>query len=114
MIEGLVGNITAEKVLLYIANYGEGHISGIAKTFDLPRNQIRQQLLRLESGGILVARNMGRMRVFSINPRFPMKNELLALLEKTLSLVSDNDTEKYYRERRRPRRTGKKLEIIKK
>jgi hypothetical protein len=28
MIEALVGNSTAEKILLYIANYKEGYISG--------------------------------------------------------------------------------------
>ncbi len=34
------------------------------------------------------------------------KRELESLLEKVLSLVSKSDREKYYRQRRRPRRTG--------
>ena len=109
MIESLVGNQTAEKVLLYITNYGEGHTSGIAQTFDFPKTQVRNQLIRLEAGGVLVGRSVGNLRMFQINPRCPYKKELENLLEKVLSFVSEKDKEKYYRQRRRPRRTGKGL-----
>jgi len=109
MLETLFGNQTAERVLLYIANYGEGHTSGIAQTFNLPKSQVRKQLIKLENGGILVGRNVGNIRMFQISPRCPFKKELEALLEKSLSLLSSNEIEKYYRQRRRPRRTGKKL-----
>ena len=109
MIESLVGNKTAERVLLYIVNYGEGHTSGIAQTFDIPKTQVRNQLVKLEAGGILVGRSVGNLRMFQINPRCPYKKELEALLEKVLSVLSEKETEKYYRQRRRPRRTGKEL-----
>lgn len=109
MIENLLGNQTAEKVLLYIVNYGEGHTSGIAQTFGIPKSQVRKQLIRLENGGILIGREVGNLRMFQINPRCPYKKELESLLEKVLSLVSDFEKEKYYRQRRRPRRTGKEL-----
>lgn len=109
MIESLLGNQTAEKVLLYIVNYGEGHTSGIAQTFGLPKSQVRKQLLRLEAGGVLVGRNIGNIRMFQFNPRCPFKKELEIFLEKILSLVSKVEQEKYYHQRRRPRRTGKAL-----
>jgi hypothetical protein len=109
MIESLLGNQTAEKVLLYIINYGEGHTSGVAQTFDLPKSQVRKQFVRLEEGGILVGRSVGNIRMFQFNPRCPYKKELEVLLEKILSLVSKAEQEKYYRQRRRPRRTGKAL-----
>ncbi len=109
MIESLLGNQTAEKVLLYIINYGEGHTSGIAQTFDLPKSQVRKQLVRLEAGGVLVGRSVGNIRMFQVNPRCPYKKELEIFLEKILSLVSKKDQEKYYHQRRRPRRTGKEL-----
>ena len=107
MIEALVGNRTAEKILLYIANYKEGYISGIAETFQIPKSQVRKQLLRLESGGILVARDKGNLRIYSFNPRCLYKNELENLLNKILSQLPRDEIEKYYRQRRRPRRTGK-------
>lgn len=109
MLETLFGNQTAERVLLYIANYGEGHTSGIAQTFALPKSQVRKQLIKLENGGVLVGRNVGNIRMFQINPRCPYKKELESLLEKSLTLLSANEIEKYYRQRRRPRRTGKKF-----
>jgi DNA-binding IscR family transcriptional regulator len=109
MIEGLVGNATAEKVLLYIANYEEGYTSGIAETFNLPKSQVRKQLVRLENDGILVARDRGNLRVFTFNPRCLFKTELLALLRKILDLLPKIEIEKYYRQRQRPRRTGKAL-----
>ena len=109
MIEALVGNSTAEKVLLYISNYAEGYISGIAETFAIPKSQVRKQLIRLENGGILVARNKGSLRLYTFNPRCVYINELEVLLKKIISLLPREDIEKYYRERQRPRRTGKQL-----
>ena len=109
MLENLLGYQTVEKVRLYIVNYGEGHTAGIAQTFDLPKSQVRKHLIRLENGGILIGRSVGNLRMFQINPRCPYKKELENLLEKVLSLVPDAEAEKYYRQRRRPRRTGKEL-----
>ena len=109
MLENLLGNQTVEKVLLYIVNYGEGHTSGIAQTFSLSKSQVRKQLIRLEDGGVLVGRSVGNLKMFQINPRCPYKKELENLLEKVLSLTSLADNEKFFRQRRRPRRTGKKL-----
>ena len=109
MIESLLGNQTAEKVLLYIINYGEGHTSGIAQTLELPKSQVRKQLIKLEAGGVLVGRSIGNIRMFQINPRCPYKKELEIFLEKILTLVSKVDQERYYHQRRRPRRTGKAL-----
>ena len=109
MIESLVGNSTAEKVLLYIANYEEGYTSGIAETFNIPKSQVQKQLIRLENGGILVARDKGNQRVFNFNPRCLFKKELIVLLNKILEITPKEDIEKYYRQRQRPRRTGKAL-----
>lgn len=109
MIEALVGNSTIEKILLYITNYGEGHISGIAETFQVSKSQVRKQLIRLENGGILVARSKGNLRLYTFNPRCIYKNELEALLKKIINLLPREEIEKYYRQRQRPRRTGKQL-----
>ncbi len=109
MIEALLGNSTIEKILLYITNYGEGYISGIADTFQISKSQISKQLLRLEDGGILVARDKGNLRIYTFNPRCFYKNELENLLRKILSQIPRDEIEKYYRQRQRPRRTGKPL-----
>lgn len=109
MYDALFGNKVAEKALLYIVNYGEGHINGIARTFDVYPGQVDRQLKRLEAAGILVSRDVGNSRMFSLNPRLPIRKELSELIEKMLSLMPEDQTERYFRQRRRPRRTGKSL-----
>jgi sugar-specific transcriptional regulator TrmB len=109
MIEALLGNSTAEKVLLYITNYGDGHTSGIAETFEIPKSQVYKQLIRLEAEGLLVAQTKGNVRLFRLNPRLPYIKELEQLLKKVLSLAPRSEVEKHYRQRQRPRRTGKPL-----
>ena len=105
----LFGNEVAELCLLYIVNYGEGYIRGISKTFDFYPRQVQLQLEKLENGGILVTKFSGQTKLFLLNPRLPIKNELIALAERILSILPEEDTEKYFRQRRRPRRTGKAL-----
>lgn len=109
MYQALFGNATAEKVLLYIQNYGEGHANGIATTFAISPSQVHKQLLKLEENGILIGKNVGRTRSFQLNPRLPIKKELAQVLEKILSLLPEEQLERYYRQRTRPRRTGKAL-----
>jgi len=109
MLKALFGNATAKKVLLYLANYDEGYATGIARTFDLFPGQVYNQLVRLESGGILVSRSVGKTKLFSFNPRWAFRKPLLEILEGTLESLPPETVQKYYRERRRPRRTGKAL-----
>ncbi len=109
MYPALFGNAVSEKVLLYITNYGEGYINKIAKTFEIAPSQVQKQLVKLEANGILVSRMTGNLRVFTFNPRLAIKKELLTLLEKELEILPKETIQKYYRERTRPRRTGKEL-----
>jgi DNA-binding transcriptional ArsR family regulator len=104
----LFGEI-AELCLLYIANYGQGYIRGIANTFDLPPSAVQRQLEKLEDAGILVSRRLGNLKLFEFNPRLPFKDELTQLLEKLLTLVPEEQTKQYFRQRQRPRLTGKPL-----
>lgn len=109
MLEGIFGNKTASRVLLYIVNYGEGNISGIAATFGMAKSQVRKQLLRLEGAGVLIGRDLSNLRVFTLNPRYPLKTEIETLVEKALTLLPEEETQRFFRQRRRPRRTGKLL-----
>ena len=54
MLAPLFGNATAEKVLLFLQNYGEGWARQIATAYDLPLLSVQRQLQRLEAGSILV------------------------------------------------------------
>jgi DNA-binding MarR family transcriptional regulator len=109
MYKALFGNNVVEQCLLYIVNYGEGHINGIARTFEISPGQVQRQLEKLEAGGILMSQFSGNTKNFRIHPRLAIRAELTALIEKMLASLPEEETEKYFRKRQRPRRTGKTL-----
>ncbi len=109
MYKTLFGNNVAKNCLLYIVNYGEGHINGIARTFGVSPTQVQRQLEKLENEGILVSQFSGNTKNFRINPRLAIRIELMELLEKILALVPESETQKYFRKRRRPRQTHKRI-----
>jgi len=109
MLEGLFGNIIIEKIFFTLYVYGEGYPFGLAKTFGEPVNRIQQQLRRLENAGIVVSRLVGRVRIYTFNPRYPFLNQLKALVAKAYEFLPEKEKETYYRNRTRPRRAGKPL-----
>jgi hypothetical protein len=109
MIEVLLGSKNAERVLIYIAVRGEGYAREMARYFETDLKSIQNQLDKLESGGVLVSREVGRTRPYVFNPRYPFLNELKALLEKALSFYPAKEQEELQMNRRRPRAKGKTL-----
>lgn len=109
MLEPLFESDKKEKILLFLYTHGEAYPREMARAFQSYINTIQNQLLNLERGGVLYSRLKGKVRLFGINPRYPFKKELEALLEKALKFVPDEEKEKFYRPRLRPRRTGKPL-----
>jgi len=106
-LEALFGNRSAAQTLLFLQNYGEGHARRIASTFEVSHMAIQRQLRRLEAAGILVSRMVGNARVFTWNPRNATVKGLQKFLEAELEHLPANMTKKYFRQRQRPRRTGK-------
>ncbi len=109
-LEAVFGNRTAANVLLFIENYESGYASQIADVYDMPVSVVQDQLKKLESAGVLVSRTVGRTRVFEFNPRNPTARNLRQFLAAELKGLPDSITKKYFRERQRPRRSGKPLE----
>jgi len=109
MLEPLLESEPKEKALLYLITHGESYAREIARALGLYGNTVQYQLLKLESGGVLYSKLKGRVRLFGLNPRYPFKKELEALLMKALSFIPEEELERHYRPRLRPRRTGKPL-----
>ncbi len=109
MIEVLLGSQSCEQVLLYIVARERGYAREISQYFNVSETPIKRQLLNLEAGGILIAEEMGRTRLFQLNPRCPFASEIRALFEKVISFMTETDREKLSMNRNRPRRTGKPL-----
>lgn len=109
ILEGLFGNPTAEKVLLYMENYGSGYARGVAVCFEIAVSQVQKQLERLELEGVLASRLVGRTREYTFNPRYRFLRKLRELLSEALKALPESYQEKYFRKRTRPRRAGKPL-----
>ena len=109
MLEGLFGSANKEKVLLYIYAREEGYPRELAKYYGIDLNTIQNQFEKLEIGGVLYSRMVGRTRLYTFNPRFVFLDELKKILEKALLFYSEEERERLLITRRRPRRKGKPL-----
>ncbi|MGW8178876.1 MAG: winged helix-turn-helix domain-containing protein [bacterium] len=109
MLKPLFGSENCEKALVFLVAREEGYPRQIAKFFDADFRGIYNQLDKLEAGGVLRSRTVGRTRLYSFNPRYPVLEELKNLLEKVLSLYPEDKRQALLMNRRRPRRRGKPL-----
>jgi len=104
---GLFGSESAYQVLMFLQNYEKGYASEIARTYGISLNQIQNQLNKFEELGILVSRKEANARVFYFK-QSPVTDSLRKFLKDMLELIPKSAVDKFYRERRRPRRFGKK------
>ena len=109
MLEAILGSKNRERVLQFILANGEGYAKEIADFYGTSLNPIQKQLEKLELGGVLVSRNVGRTRLFTYNPRYAFLKELKALLEKAREYYNPEEIERLTMRRKRPRRAGKPL-----
>jgi DNA-binding transcriptional ArsR family regulator len=109
VLEAIVGSAAAEKVLLYLQSYEQAYGREIAAAFGIAQSQVQKQLVKLESGGVLVSRQVGRTRVYEWNPRNLLVPSLRALLNSVLESLPTAEHQRYFRRRTRPRRSGKAL-----
>ena len=104
---GLFGSESAYRVLMYLENYESGYASQIAKTFGISLNQAQNQLKKFEEIGLLVSRREGTMRMYYFK-RSPITDSLRRFLHSMIEILPKPSIDKYFRERRRPRRYGKR------
>jgi len=109
MLEPLFGNRTTERILFFLERYGEGYPNKIANSFGIRVNAVQQQMKRLENGGIVVSRLMGKVRIYQFNPRYPFVGEIKTLIKKAITFLPESEIQKYYMLRTRPRKEGKPL-----
>ncbi len=93
MLVSLLGSVSSGRVLRYLQAHQEGYAREIARTFDAPLTPIQKQLERLELGGLLESRVLGRTRLYTFNSAYPLLEELQILLSRALHLNPlDNST----------------------
>lgn len=111
-MKSIFGSLSRERVLTFIAAREQGYASEIVEFWNCPDRPIKRELNRLESYGVLVAKPVGRTIVYNMNPRFFLRNELLALLQKIIDAYPPEWKEKLLYNRRRPRAKGKPIKYL--
>ena len=108
MLKAIFGNDTTEKVLYSLVKQGNSYGKQLSEFWGISLNMIQKQLNRLEEGGVLSSTTVGRTRLYEINPRYPFKNELILLIDKSFEYLPQELKSKFVI-RKRPRRSGKPL-----
>jgi hypothetical protein len=109
MLATLLGSVNKERVLVYLAARGRGYARQIARFFEASLSPVQNAMDSLEAAGVLVSRSVGSTREYEMNPRYPARDELAALVNRELSLYPAGLREKLLLSRARPRRKGKPL-----
>jgi hypothetical protein len=104
----LFGSRKQTLVLMLVCLLEETYARELARLVPADAASVSRYLDKLELGGIVVSRYIGKERRVSVNPRFVARKELLALVEK-LSAAEPELMERVRRLRRRPRRRGKEI-----
>jgi predicted transcriptional regulator len=109
MLEAVLGSTSAERVLLFIVARGEGYATEIARTFNTDLSPIQKQLERMERDGLLINNQVGRTRVYKLNPRYAFAKDVTQLIESALAACPEQLREALLMQRSRPRKVGKPL-----
>jgi predicted ArsR family transcriptional regulator len=109
MLQSLLGSDDAERVLLFLTDRGSGYGREIAEFWGTSVSGIQRQLDKLEAGGVIEGKMVGRTRVYTWNQCWVFQDELAQLLKKAVSFLSEKDRARLQENRRRPRRRGKPL-----
>jgi predicted transcriptional regulator len=109
MLEAVLGSTSAERVLLFIVARGEGYATEIARTFKTDLSPIQKQLERMERDGLLINKQVGRTRVYKLNPRYAFVKEVTQLIDSALAACPQQLREELLMQRSRPRKVGKPL-----
>ena len=107
LLDPLLGSENRERILVFLQAREEGYATEIARFFMTDLSPIQDQLEKLEAGGVLVSRRVGRTVVYKFNPRYALLKELQDFLEKAITFYPEDMQENLLRNRRRPRRRGK-------
>lgn len=107
MLEPLMESPVKEKILLFLLVNKDSYPRDIARNFGVNFTTVLYQLRKMEAAGVLYSQLRGKVRLYGLNPRYPFRRELEALLRKAFDFISEADKDKYYIRRRRPRLSGK-------
>lgn len=109
MLKPILRTRETEWILLFIASRGAGYAQEIADFFKANLRSVQRQLERLEAGGVLASRKVGKTRLFTFDPRYPFRDSVISLVSNVKKFYPKKLIETLDFNRRRPRRSGKPM-----
>jgi len=80
-LKDILGNATAEKVLLHVFHFQGAHAAKIARDHNMNLSPVQRQLARLERSGLLRKERHGRTVVYYFNDQSPFLPPVLQLMQ---------------------------------
>ena len=112
MIKSIFGSLSRERILAFIAAREQGYALEITDFWECSAMPIKRELNNLEASGVLTSKIYGKTVVYSMNPRYFIRNELTTLLLKLIEAYPPEWKEKLLNNRRRPRARGKPVTYL--
>lgn len=112
VLKGLLRAETQEKILIYLLAREQGYATEIAEFFDMAINPIQKQLARLEVNSVVVSTQVGKTRIYVLNPRYPFLSPLKELLKCAMGAYPSRTIQALLVTRTRPRQAGKPLRSV--
>ncbi|MDB5049979.1 MAG: hypothetical protein JWO30_3050 [Fibrobacteres bacterium] len=106
-LRSLIGSTTRAKILLYMSVYKETYPRELTINLKLPLFGVQTQLKNLLRGGVVKVKKDANRQMFSFNPDYELKKELLALLKKSLQCLPERDRALYLKPKMTPRASRK-------
>jgi hypothetical protein len=109
-LRSLIGSSTRAKLLLYLSVYKESYPRELTINLKLPLFGVQTQLKNLLVGGVVLVKKDANRQMFSFNPGYPLRKELIALLKKAMESLPPKEKNLYFKPKLVPKATlkGKK------
>ena len=106
-LRSLIGSATRAKILLYLCVYKETYPRELTINLRLPLFGVQTQLKNLLKGGVVVVRKDANRQMFSFDPGYALRKELLSLLKKAMLTLPEKERSLYLKPKLTPRATLK-------
>ena len=106
-LRSLIGSTTRAKILLYMSVYKQTYPRELTINLRLPLFGVQTQLKNLMKGGVVTVKKDANRQMFSFNPDYELKKELLSLLRKAMKCLPERDRSMYLKPKMAPRASRK-------
>lgn len=103
----LVGSDTRVKILVYLSIYKESYPRELTINLRLPLFGVQTQLKNLLKGGVVMVKKDANRQMFSFDPSYPLRKELLAILKTAMGTASTKEKALYLKPKLTPKSTVK-------